>query len=82
MIKGANQTDSVKQSQKEYYLVTVGHEPKGICTSRENAMACVDYYAKELGASRLCDFVWEYFDALGNLHYICVDVIKRLKMQH
>ena len=81
MIEGTKQTDSMKESRKVYYLVTVNHEPKGICTSYERAKSCVEYFGREKKGVCFSDLLWKYQDDIGE-HYISAEVMKRLWIQH
>ena len=75
-------SDSIKRSRKDYYLIVVDHKPEGICTSFEVAQACAKCFAEKYGAKEIDDNdVYIYSDASGK-HLISIETIKRIRMPY
>lgn len=76
------ESDSIKKSRKDYYLLIVDHKPEGICTSFEVAQACAKCYAEKYGAKEIDgDDVYIYEDSSGK-HLITIEQIKRIRMPY
>ena len=73
---------TIKESRKDYFMVIVNHQPKGICTSFETAQACAKCYAKQNGAKEIDgNDVYIYEDSDGR-HLISIEKIKRIWMPY
>lgn len=80
--KRSYDSDSIKQSRKDYYLLIIDHKPKGICTSFEIAQACAKCFAKKYKAKEIDgDDVYIYEDSSGK-HLISIETIKRIRMPY
>ena len=75
-------SDSIKRSRKDYYLIVVDHRPEGICTSFETAQACAKCFARKHGAKEIeGNDVYIYQDSSGK-HLISIEKIKRIRMPY
>lgn len=75
-------SDLIKASRKDYYLLVVDHRPMGICTRLETAQACAKCYAKKYGAREIDgDDVYIFEDESGK-HLISIESIKRIRMPY
>jgi len=75
-------SDSIKRSRKNYYLIVVDHKPEGICTSFEVAQACAKCFAERYGAKEIDgNDVYLYEDSSGK-HLISIETVKRLRMPY
>ena len=75
-------SDSIKRSKKDYYLIVVDRRPEGICTSFENAQACAKCFAKIYNAKEIdSDDIYLYEDESGK-HLITIEPIKRIRMPY
>ena len=85
MIENAQRSydsDSIKRSRKDYYLIVVDHKPEGICTSFETAQACTKCFVKKYGAKEIeGNDVYIYQDSSGK-HLISIEKIKRIRMPY
>lgn len=80
--KRSYDSDSIKRSKKDYYLLIVDHKPEGICTSFEVAQACAKCYAEKHKAREVDeDDVYIYEDSSGK-HLISIEKIKRIRMPY
>ena len=80
--KRSYDSDSIKRSKKDYYLLIVDHKPEGICTSFEVAQACAKCYAEKYKAHEVDeDDVYIYEDSSGK-HLISIEKIKRIRMPY
>lgn len=80
--KRSYNSDSIKRSRKNYYLIVIDHRPEGICTSFEIAQACARCYAEKYGAKEIDDNdVYIYEDDYGK-HLISIELIKRIRMPY
>ena len=80
--KRSYDSDSIKRSKKDYYLLIVDHKPEGMCTSFEIAQACAKCYAKKHNAREVDeDDVYIYEDSSGK-HLISIEKIKRIRMPY
>jgi len=75
-------SDYIKESRKDYYLLVVDHKPMGICTKFETAQACAKCYAKKYKAREIDgDDVYIFEDGDGK-HLISIETIKRIRMPY
>lgn len=75
-------SENIKRSQKDYYLLIVGHKPGGICTSFEIAQACAKCFAQKYNAKEIDgNDVYMYEDQNGK-HLISIEPIKRIRMPY
>jgi len=75
-------SETIKESRKDYFMVIVNHQPKGICTSFEVAQACAKCYAKQFDAKEIDgNDVYVYEDSDGR-HLISIEKIKRIRMPY
>ena len=80
--KRSYDSDSIKRSKKDYYLLIVDHKPEGMCTSFEIAQACAKCYAEKHNAREVDeDDVYIYEDSSGK-HLISIEKIKRIRMPY
>lgn len=80
--KRSYDSEAIKKSHKDYYLLIVDHKPEGICTSFETAQACAKCFAKKKGAKEIDgDDVYIYEDEYGK-HLISIETIKRIRMPY
>ena len=85
MIENCRRTydsDSIKKSRKDYYLLVVDHKPMGICTTFETAQAYAKCYAVKYSAKEIDgNDVYMYEDSEGK-HLISIERIKRIRMPY
>ena len=80
--KQSYDSESIKMSRKDYYLIIVDHKPEGICTRFETAQACAKCFAKKYNAKEIDgDDVYIYEDSSGK-HLITIESIKRIRMPY
>lgn len=87
MIENTNKSkgfDEIVESRKNYYVIMVGTNIKGICTRPETADACVKYYAKKYNAVKAGgdDALYYCKSSDGSIHPIYVKVTKRVRMSN
>lgn len=75
-------SENIKRSQKDYYLLIVDHKPEGICTSFEIAQACAKCFAQKYNAKEIDgNDVYMYEDQNGK-HLISIEPINRIRMPY
>lgn len=75
-------SENIKRSQKDYYLLIVDHKPEGVCTSFEIAQACAKCFAQKYNAKEIDgNDVYMYEDQNGK-HLISIEPIKRIRMPY
>ena len=80
--KRSYDSDSIKRSRKDYYLVVIDHKTQGVCTSFEVAQACAKCYAQKYNAREIdSNDVYMYEDSDGN-HLIYIERVKRIRMPY
>jgi hypothetical protein len=72
-------SDSLVESRKDYYLVTIDHHAIGVCTTKVNAVDCLKYYAEKFSGKPIDDdayvFEWE-----NGKHLLSIETAKRIKV--
>ena len=80
--KRSYNSETIKKSRKDYYMVVIDHKVQGICTSFEVAQACAKCYAKKYGAKEIdANDVYLYEDENGR-HLIYIELTKRIRMPY
>lgn len=74
-----SEKSGIKYSRKEYWLVSVGNKPEGMCTKIETAFVCAEYFAKKYGARKIGVSypLYVYEDESGE-HFITVQKFRRM----
>ena len=69
----------IKYSRKDYWLVSVGNKPEGMCTKIETAMICAAFFAKKYDARMIGEKLPMYiYDDDSGQHFITIQRFKRM----
>ena len=79
MIENTRHSARMKDTRKDYYLITDNHQPIGVCTSESMGEICLCELAREHSAIMLNQKVFIYKDDSGE-HLLRCESVKKMSI--
>lgn len=79
MIENTRHSAKMKDTRKDYYLITDNHQPIGVCTSENMGEICLCELAKKHGATMLNQKLCIYNDDSGE-HLLRCEPVRKMSI--